>query len=143
MVNEKGKYIKLFLIIGVLLINLKLSSQDLNQAFNEIIITNSIDEVVSIIDPHPDILAHKPTDNRNILFSINSCELWKFEEILKRGADPNAIDDAGWTPFTYNTSNFKLYQILKNYGGKVVTNDKPNIDYLAWLIHNYTLGNQK
>jgi len=134
---------KFFVLIIILFKALLLNSQEVKESILKIIETHSIEEVQDIILSNPDILTFKQFDNRNILFRIDNSKLDIFKVLLLNGANPNENDDAGWTPMTYNTSNYQLYQIYKKHGGVVVISNDYKTDYLAKLILDYTVGNQE
>ena len=134
---------KLFVLIIIMFQAQMMSSQEVNESIQKIIETNSIEEVQDIILNNPDVLTYKQFDNRNILFRIDNSKLDIFEVLLKNGANPNEKDDAGWTPMTYNSSNYELYKIYRNYGGIIVLSNNHKTDYVAKLIFNYTIGNQE
>lgn len=134
--------VRAYLFILVMFNSFSMNSQDINKDIHRISNSDSIEEIESIIKNTPEVLSYKQFDNRNILFTIENSKLDVFSVLLKNGADPNEKDDAGWTPLTYNTSNYELFKLFREYGGDVIINDNHFTDYISLLVNDYTSGNQ-
>ncbi len=118
-------------------------SQDTKESIQLISRSNSTEEIEQLIKNKPDVLTFKQFDNRNILFRIDNSKLKVFKVLLENGANPNEKDDADWTPLTYNTTNFKLYKLYKEYGGNIEVNKNHKTDYISRLVFDYTAGRQE
>lgn len=135
--------VRLFLFVFVLLQSIVLNGQEVKEAFSSIPQTDSVKEIETIIKSYPDVIKYKQSDNRNILFEVSNSRFQIFEVLLKNGANPNEKDDMGWTPLTYNTSNYDLFVLFQKYGGKIVESHNERTDYISRLIFDYTVGNQE
>lgn len=116
---------------------LKMNLMSMGQDMDEIAALNNFNDVEAALQKNPGVVKELTTYNRNILFQTQERSLVINELFLKKGADPNHADEFGFTPVTYNTSNYDLFMLYRKYGGKPVFDKKQTVDFLYSLVFDY------